>query len=395
MNRLLENVVALATELNPAFALPENWEQRVGDLATTDDFLRQAKLVLATEKNQGFFHPKHFKKTVKQKHGLPYTQCRLLTELISAIYPERLYYTDHTGPLGRPDGARVESIADSVAQDGVYVLPELLNAAVVDDIKAELAERPFLNRNSKETQTGVSGDSSLEGAWWIQDAPQAATSDVLQQLALDPSLLGVAQSVLGAMPIHVQTNAWWTFPIQGDGESAEAIQKRNAQWFHQDMEFIDFVKVFVYLSDVEANNGPHVYVKGSVHDYEEKLPGVSVSTRVSDDDITAAFGADRVQTVTGQAGTIAIVNTRGYHKGAPVLAGHRLLLQFEYTSSLYFNPVPAFPVGGLSAESEQLREQYPRLFMNYRPAVHSAPRGLRRLASGLTNTFRRRSKRAA
>lgn len=394
MSRLLEDVVAQATELNPDFALPDQWADRVAQLDLTDEFLTQTKLILATEKDQGFFHPRHFKQTVKQKNGLPYKQCRLLTELIGAIYPERMDYTHREGILGKPNASDVESIAAQVAEDGVYVLPELLNAEVTANIQSELAEQPFLNRTTKETTTGISGDSKLEGAWWIKDAPQAASADVLQQLALDPTLLGIAQNVLGAMPIHVQTNAWWTFPINGEGESAEAIQKKNAQWFHQDMEFIDFVKVFVYLSDVDANNGPHVYVKGSVHDYEEKLPGVNVSTRVSDEDIESAFGTDRVQSVTGKAGTIAIVNTRGYHKGAPVLEGHRLLLQFEYTSSLYFNPVPAFPISGLNAESEQLREQYPRLFMNYRPTVHAPSRGLRRIASGLTNAFRRRSRRS-
>jgi len=391
MSHTLDDIVSLASELNPNFELPEHWEQRAAKLSSAESFLRQAQLVIQAEADHSYFHTRHFKKTVKQKAGLPYTHCCLLTELIGNIFPQRIALANRRGILGSAQESTIGPAADTVTRDGIYVLPLALSEGVVEEIRGELNPFEFKNRATKQTRTAIAGQSDLEGAWWINDPLDIAKSDVMQRLAFDPTLLGITQRVLGATPIHVQTNAWWTFPTGGAGESAEAIQKRNAQWFHQDMEFINFVKVFVYLSDVGDSNGPHVYVKGSVNDYEEKLPGIEVSTRVSDADVVHAFGEDRIHSITGQAGTVAIVNTRGYHRGAPVVQGHRLLLQFEYACSLYFNPVPSFPLGCLSLESKDLCQQNPRLFMNYRSNAIQRQSDWRGLVSRVAGAWPRRS----
>ena len=138
-------------------------------------------------------------------------------------------------------------------------------------------------------------------------------------------------------------------------------ESSNAQLFHQDQEFITFLKVFLYLSDVDENSGPHVYVRGSALDYEERLGVVEASRRFSDETITTAFGAERIASITGPKGQIVLANTRGFHKGSPVISGHRLILQIEYASSLYSSPIEPFDVSSLTRELLALRAVSPRI----------------------------------
>ncbi len=386
MNQMQE-LVMRAQSLNPFFTLSPEWSQQVQALDQAAQFLDQANRILAAEKDLRFYDPRHYRSTVDEKQTLSYRQCKLLSQLIGQVFPARLDLVGTAGILGSANQAEVDSLVRGIGSDGIVTLPRKLDRTTIHRIKNNLEAIEFECRLSKKLQSGVQADSNLEGAWWLHDLQKLAALSDIQSLALDPTILSIAQGVLGTMPIHVQSNAWWTFPVrQAPGESLVKMQQRNAQWFHQDMEFIDFVKVFVYLSDVGPENGPHVYVQGSANDYEEKLPGVIVSRRVSDEDIASAFGKDRVWAMTGEAGTILVANTRGYHKGAPVMAGHRLLLQFEYAASMYFNSVVPFQPENLAQEHRQLYGDYPRLFQNYRRPVEKQTSTWRKLMSRLTGS---------
>ena len=45
--------------------------------------------------------------------------------------------------------------------------------------------------------------------------------------------------------------SWWSFPSN---------EKIGPQLFHRDYESFNFVKLFVYLTDVGKENGPHEYI---------------------------------------------------------------------------------------------------------------------------------------
>jgi len=142
---------------------------------------------------------------------------------------------------------------------------------------------------------------------------------------------------LGCAPVHVQTNLWFSFPTVKDKNNLST----NAQMYHQDKEFVKFIKVFIYLSDVGPDNGPHGYVVGS-HVDEAHTHGYGFGERILDEDVERLYGADRVKSLVAPAGTITFGDTSCVHKGVPVEAGHRVMLQLEYASSLYLSPVPPF-----------------------------------------------------
>jgi len=106
-----------------------------------------------------------------------------------------------------------------------------------------------MQNGSIEKYIGANGDT-----FWIKDQNDLAQKAFFQKLAFDPYILSIAASYLGCVPIHVQTNIWFSFPTFQEKNNLST----NAQMFHQDKEFIKFIKLFIYLSDVGEENGPHV-----------------------------------------------------------------------------------------------------------------------------------------
>ena len=90
---------------------------------------------------------------------------------------------------------------------------------------------------------------------------------------------------------------------------------------------------FIYLTDVDTENGPHVFVRGS---HRANLPSTANLrsrgyVRIPDSDVVAALGKDNVVELCGKRGTVLAVDTMGFHKGKPLIAGHRLMGQLIYS----------------------------------------------------------------
>jgi hypothetical protein len=140
----------------------------------------------------------------------------------------------------------------------------------------------------------------------------------LLALANSAPLVRMAAHYIGCKPTISAIGLRWSYPQTGNG--------RGLQGFHRDCDDWRFVKVFVYLTDVDVAAGPHMYVSGSHQEH--------CSMRLqaySDDEIAGRYGAARVSSVIGPAGTGFAVDTRGIHKGMVPTGKPRLLLQVQYS----------------------------------------------------------------
>ena len=75
-------------------------------------------------------------------------------------------------------------------------------------------------------------------------------------LACDPRVLQGVTAYLGCRPTLSSIGIRWSFPAAG--ERAAGVQR-----FHRDPDDWRFLKLFVYLTDVDAGSGPHEFVAGS------------------------------------------------------------------------------------------------------------------------------------
>ncbi|WP_422355563.1 phytanoyl-CoA dioxygenase family protein [Roseivirga pacifica] len=137
-------------------------------------------------------------------------------------------------------------------------------------------------------------------------------------IANDPYFLNLASEFLGARPTISNVNMWWSYSGHGVAE--------QAQNFHRDFDDIKFCKLFLYLTDVNTENGPHVYVKGS-----SNISKLLKIRRYTDDQIAEAFGAENIIEFTRPKGSMFMVDTYGFHKGLLPKEGKRLIMQVQYS----------------------------------------------------------------
>ncbi|WP_044561511.1 hypothetical protein [Azospirillum sp. B4] len=142
----------------------------------------------------------------------------------------------------------------------------------------------------------------------------------------DPTLLDVAELYLGCKPVLDNIGCWWSY---GDRPVAKGTQR-----YHRDWDSLKGFKLFIYLTDVGEEDGPHVFVRGSHRD-----PRLAVGPAQPDDFVHRVFGKDKVATLTGPAGTRFLADTFGFHKGLLPGRGRRLLLTAQYN----VNPSPHMP----------------------------------------------------
>jgi hypothetical protein len=181
----------------------------------------------------------------------------------------------------------------------------------------------------------------------------------VQDLLADSSMLELAQEYLGSAPIQDLVAMWWTAPL-GTTASSEAAQR-----FHFDLDRLRFVKLFVYLTDVDLQSGPHVYVKGS----HRALPLVlRADRRLDDEEVASMFPAEAFVEVTGKRGTMFAADTRGLHKGLPARERHRLVFQMEWASSLFGQPIATRRLAIVSGRLRRMLESHPTVYRRFSAA---------------------------
>jgi hypothetical protein len=119
-------------------------------------------------------------------------------------------------------------------------------------------------------------------------------------LMLNPEVVSLAQKYIGCLPTITAVNLWWS---KYNGETF------HTQNIHRDYDDFRFIAFFIYLSDVDDDNGPHVYYK---------------KTHEGSDDMSEKV------VVKGKAGTAIFGDTYALHHGQPLNAGKRLIFWTRY-----------------------------------------------------------------
>lgn len=220
---------------------------------------------------------------------------------------------------GLPGPQSSESAARFI-QDGIEAFPSLLTRTEVEEILAYFKARPAIRQ-----------DTILD-----HDVSDVVRAPYVFRVATDERLLRVVHEYLGAPPTIVSMDAFWSLP-----ESEKPI---GSQIFHRDRDDFRACKLFVYLSDVSAGDGPHIFVRGSHRReaVEQALTAKSLAPSNADaffsgngrqvaDKIDEVFGPDVLE-ITGPAGTSFLENTYGFHRGKIPKTGRRCVYQVLYGS---------------------------------------------------------------
>ena len=108
--------------------------------------------------------------------------------------------------------------------------------------------------------------------------------------------------------------SWWSY-ANGENDSI------GPQLFHRDYESLNFLKLFIYLTDVEGDDGSHQIIKSS-----HKINLFYKISRFSDNEIHSKFNKEDCSTIDGEAGKSFLANTYAIHRGLRPIKKDRLVL---------------------------------------------------------------------
>lgn len=210
-----------------------------------------------------------------------------------------------------------EAALTDLRHSGYAPLGNLLDSAQCDEIRAWLSDKLLIDR-----------DRDRPGFTLTQRAAGVRVADYhlhdviacphILALANSPALLGLAARYMECKPTISALGLRWSFPVPGNDSVLQA--------FHRDSEDWRYLKVLVYLTDVDDGAGPHVYLHGS------HLTQAPMRLRFySDSEISRAHGADMLLTARGTRGFCFAVDTAGIHKGTAPAMQPRLMLQIQYS----------------------------------------------------------------
>jgi hypothetical protein len=152
----------------------------------------------------------------------------------------------------------------------------------------------------------------------------------VRQIAHDQKIIEVVSRYLGAEPVLYQSDLYWTYPITEEEKYQRLISKKSR--FHYDVGDFRSLVVFIYLTDVTAECGPHVVIEAT---HQKKSARNLLSRFLTDQTAEQKYG-DRIRTITGKPGTGFFEDLTCYHKHS---AGKKERLMLTITYMLQRTPL--------------------------------------------------------
>ncbi len=235
-----------------------------------------------------------------------------------------------TGALGLFTQLEIQQVVEDLRTDGYHMfsesLPRRLGEALVAHARKEPAE---LTPAVDGSPQAVFDEDDVIATRYLISEQRTAECEAAQTLMLDPVFQAVADAYLGGRSTLDLVTMWWSTALDA-GAASEA-----AQMYHFDMDRPRFLKFFFYLTDVTEETGPHCYVPGTQN---HKPAALRRDGRLTDAEVSEAYGRDPATYVTAPAWTVMAGDTSALHKGLPLRSGYRLIFQLEFALSLFGTP---------------------------------------------------------
>jgi hypothetical protein len=285
---------------------------------------------------------------------------------VIGLWDRPYHFSNADGVLGNMMGKGRDRVVSRLREDGYYVFEDRLPEELCDRLLQYATShtckmRPMDGKGLGKPMTVTYHQGAPQAVRYDFDIQDLLNNQDIQNLLADLSFSAVAQDYLRARPVIDIISMWWhtDFSDKPDSEAA--------QYYHFDMDRLKWLKFFIYLTDVEPANGPHIFVAGS-----HKSGGIPSSllskgyARLMDEEVAREFDESKIIEFAAPRGTIIAEDTRGLHKGKHVEKGDRLIFQIQFSNSLFGGYYPKVLMG--KELGERLREtvkRYPDLYSAY------------------------------
>lgn len=259
-------------------------------------------------------------------------------ENIKAANPPVNVSATLNGAIGAVDKNAFDAINDKLNEDGYITFDNKISESICDKLYTyafNIGAKIPPKYDSKIIYDPLNPVAEI----YRFDMDDLVNNEDVQALIMDPVLINVARNYLQCEPIFDFPAMWWSTAFSKEA-SSEA-----AQLYHFDMDRVKWLKIFIYLNEVTLDNGPHSYIRGS-HKVGAKPSHILKRgyVRIEDKELASFYKQEDFVTLTGKKGEIFAGDTKCWHKGNPLKKGDRLVLEFQYTSSLFGANYPSLNV---------------------------------------------------
>ncbi len=231
------------------------------------------------------------------------------------------------GPFRRLAVRYYRTAADaqpSIAKTGIFSQVDV--AHIVESVEREgYAEAGQIPANYVAEILSYCEHTKLQ-KYWNPHRDCAA----IDRLARDTTVVEIARQYLGAEPILWLTQLRWSFGTALEQRAIlSSLHPEPVQYdsdaFHYDTLDYKSLTVFIYLTDVEPDSGPHVVIKNT---HKTKSFYDICHIILSDKLAQKKFG-DQITMILGPPGTVFFEETSCFHKAARCRT-KRLMLSIDY-----------------------------------------------------------------
>jgi len=176
----------------------------------------------------------------------------------------------------------------------------------------------YFNRLSNNNVSRVTGFIDLK------------KESIIKSFITSKPAISLAKSYLNSNSFSINA----TYFISSPSNISREEKFANAQYFHWDNDFSKFLKMYIYLTDVDDDSGPHIFIP-----YTHKKKNLSSSLPRLYDDTTIYKTYDKKKKYIGKSGSIFFTDGYGLHKGETPEKNSRLILNVHYGKNkiLYSN----------------------------------------------------------
>lgn len=270
------------------------------------------------------------------------------------------------GAIGNLTREEVSSIANEIRVNGYYIFPRMLSTDICERLTHFASTTPCAPWPPPVPDAPpVIYDHRCPQAptYWMSKQNIVTHPDV-QDFISDPAVLAISQAYLDCQPVLSTLGLWWSNSLLQEPSVA------SAQLYHFDLEHIKFLRFFIYLTDVDSENGPHCFVQYSHRQSSQTSKLLKSSheivlkhghNRLPDDVITRYYPPGGILEFTGRRGMVIAEDTRGFHKGKQPLRGERLMFEMEFSNSLFGSSTPELRTN-FTPHLQEMARKYPRTY---------------------------------
>jgi hypothetical protein len=290
----------------------------------------------------------------------------LLSQVIGWLRPFYDFGATANGILGKMESSGKDKVVADLRTKGYHVFEKKIPLEICDRLIEFALSHPCVmypmdGKGSEKAQQAVYPRGRPEAIRYDFTTQDLLANRDVQMLLADMSFPAVAQEFLGARPVIDVLGMWWS-TAYSDMPDMEA-----AQYYHFDMDRPKWLKFFIYLTDVTTENGPHTFIEES-----QQSGGIPDSilrkgyVRLTDEEVEQHYGREKVVEIVAPRGTILAEDTRGLHKGRHISKGDRLMLQIQFSNSLFGGShLKSHLPSVLTGKFADVVSRYPHLYSSF------------------------------